>query len=61
MNTTNQHRTRKCRVLAIWMLKIELTHRNFVESAGDIPSPVMSASGAATNTVRKYAMSCRLL
>jgi hypothetical protein len=28
---------------------------NLVDSAGDMPSPVISASGAATNTVTKYA------
>ena len=53
MNITNQHSTAKCSERATWMLKIELIQRNRVDSAGDIPSPVMRASGAATNTVRK--------
>ena len=53
MKITNQTSTRKCSERAIWMLKILLTRLNRVDSAGDMPSPVMRASGAATNTVTK--------
>lgn len=53
MNTRNQQSTRKCRDRATWMLNGLLIRLNRVESAGDIPSPVISASGAATNTVTK--------
>ena len=53
MNSRNQHSTRKCSDRATWMLNTELIHRNRVDSAGDMPSPVISASGAATKTVMK--------
>ena len=43
------------------MLKTVLIRLKRVESAGDIPKPVISASGAATKTVMKYAICCRLL
>lgn len=32
-----------------------------MDTAGLIPSPVMTAAGAAMNTVMKYASNCRLL
>jgi len=53
MNSRNQISTRKCKERATWMLKTLLIHRNFVDSAGDIPRPVMKAIGAATKTVMK--------
>ena len=53
MNTTNQHRTAKWNDRATWMLNTELIRRNRVDSAGDIPRPVMRASGAAMKTVTK--------
>jgi hypothetical protein len=53
MNTTNQTITRKCTERASWMLNTLLNRRNRVDSAGDMPNPVISASGAATNTVMK--------
>ena len=53
MKSRNQTITRKCSERAIWMLNTELIARNRVDSAGDIPSPVMSASGAAMKTVTK--------
>ncbi len=58
MKNRNQHSTRKCSERAVWMLNNLLTRLNRVESAGDIPSPVIKASGAATKTVTKYAMLC---
>ena len=53
MNTRNQHSTRKCSDRATWMLSGLLIRLNRVESAGDIPRPVIRASGAATKTVMK--------
>ena len=53
MNTRNQTSTRKCSERAVWMLNILLIRLKRVDSAGDIPRPVMSASGAATKTVMK--------
>ena len=53
MKTRNQASTRKCSERAVWMLKIVLTRLKRVERAGDIPSPVIRASGAATKTVMK--------
>jgi hypothetical protein len=53
MNTRNQHSTRKWSDRATWMLSGLLILSNRVERAGDIPRPVISASGAATNTVTK--------
>ena len=53
MNTRNQHSTRKWSDRATWMLSGLLTRLNRVERAGDIPSPVISASGAAMKTVTK--------
>ncbi len=53
MKTRNQTSTRKCSERAVWMLKILLIRLKRVDSAGDMPSPVMSASGAATKTVMK--------
>ena len=61
MKNRNQTRTRKCSDRATWMDSTRLTGLIRVDSAGDMPSPVISASGAATNTVTKYASSCRLL
>ena len=61
MKNKNQIRTRKCSDRATWMDSTRLTGLIRVDRAGDIPSPVISASGAATNTVMKYASSCRLL
>ena len=61
MKNRNQTNTRKCSERAVWMLSTELIRLNRVDSAGDMPSPVISASGAATNTVTKYAISCRPL
>ena len=58
MNSRNQTNTKKCSERAVWMLSTELIRRNRVDRAGDMPSPVIRASGAATNTVRKYANSC---
>ena len=46
-------RTRKCSERAVWMLKTLLMRLNRADSAGDMPSPVISASGAAMNTVTK--------
>ena len=53
MKTRNQTSTRKCSERAVWMLKIVLTRLKRVDSAGDMPRPVISASGAATKTVMK--------
>ena len=53
MKTRNQTSTRKCSERAVWMLKTLLIRLKRVDSAGDMPSPVISASGAATNTVTK--------
>jgi hypothetical protein len=53
MKDTNHTNTRKCKDRAVWMLSILLTRLKRVDSAGDMPSPVISASGAATNTVTK--------
>ena len=53
MKTRNQTITRKCRDRANWMESTLLMRRNRVDSAGDIPSPLTSANGAATNTVTK--------
>ena len=53
MNTRNQTSTRKCSDRAVWMLSTLLTRLKRVESAGDMPSPVTSASGAATKIVTK--------
>ena len=53
MNTKNHTNTRKCSERAVWMLKILLTRLKRVDSAGDMPRPVISASGAAMNTVMK--------
>ena len=53
MNNRNQTSTRKCSDRAVWMLSTVLIRLNRVDSAGDMPSPVMSASGAATKTVMK--------
>ena len=53
MNTRNQTSTRKCRDRAVWMLSTLLIRLKRVDSAGDMPSPVMSASGAATKIVMK--------
>src|SRR6185312_13478267 len=61
MKNRNQHSTRKCSERAVWMLSNLLTRLNRVDSAGDMPSPVIKASGAATKTVRKYAVICRPL
>jgi len=46
---------------AVWMLKTLLMALKRVDSAGDIPRPVIRASGAARKTVVKYAISCRPL
>ena len=53
MKTRNQTSTRKCSERAVWMLKTVLIRLKRVDSAGDMPRPVMSASGAATKTVMK--------
>jgi hypothetical protein len=53
MKTRNQQSTRKCSERAVWMLKIVLTRVKRADSAGDMPRPVMRASGAATKTVMK--------
>ena len=53
MNTRNQHSTRKCSERAVWMLSSLLIRLKRVDSAGDIPRPVISASGAAMKTVMK--------
>ena len=53
MKIRNQTSTRKCSERAVWMLKIVLTRRKRVDNAGDIPRPVIRASGAATKTVMK--------
>ncbi len=42
---------------AVWMLRSLLIRLKRVDRAGDMPSPVMSASGAATKSVTKYASS----
>jgi len=51
MKTRNQTSTRKCSERAVWMLSTLLTRVKRVDKAGDMPSPVSTASGAATNTV----------
>lgn len=61
MKIKNQTNTRKWRDRAVWMLSTRLSRLNRVDSAGDIPSPVMSAAGAATKMVMKYAINWRLL
>ena len=53
MKTRNQTSTRKCSERAVWMLRIVLTRLKRVELAGDIPKPVIEASGAATKMVMK--------
>ena len=53
MKNRNQTSTRKCSERAVWMLSNLLIRLKRVESAGDMPSPVISASGAATKTVTK--------
>ena len=53
MNTTNQTNTRKWSERAVWMLSTRLTRLNRVDNAGDMPSPVTKASGAATKIVTK--------
>ena len=53
MKTRNQTSTRKCSDRAVWMLSTLLIRLKRVDSAGDMPSPVISASGAATKTVTK--------
>ena len=53
MKIRNQASTRKCSERAVWMLKIVLTRRKRVDRAGDMPRPVIRASGAAMNTVMK--------
>jgi hypothetical protein len=45
--------TRKCSDRAAWMLNRLLITVRRIDSAGDIPSPVMTASGAAMKTVVK--------
>ena len=45
MKIKNQTNTRKWRDRAVWMLSTRLSRLNRVDSAGDIPSPVMSAAG----------------
>ncbi len=45
--------TRKCGERAVWMLSTELIRLNRVDSAGDIPRPVMIANGPAMKTVTK--------
>ena len=51
MKPKNQTRTRKCRERAVWMLKIRLIRLKWVDRAGDMPSPVIRARGAATKMV----------
>ncbi len=53
MKSKNQTSTRKCSERAVWMLSILLIRLKRVDSAGDMPSPVIRASGAATKTVMK--------
>ena len=53
MKTRNQTSTRKCSERAVWMLNSLLIRLKRVDSAGDMPRPVISASGAATKTVTK--------
>ena len=53
MKTRNQTSTRKCSERAVWMLSSLLIRLKRVDSAGDMPRPVRSASGAATKTVMK--------
>ena len=53
MKNRNQHRTRKCSERATWMLNSLLTGLNRVDKAGDMPSPVRNASGAAMKMVMK--------
>jgi hypothetical protein len=53
MNARNQTSTRKCSERAVWMLNTLLIRLKRVDSAGDIPRPVSSASGAATKIVTK--------
>ncbi len=57
VNSTNQVKTRKCTDRAVWMLSTRLSRLKRVDSAGDIPSPVINARGAATKTVTKSASS----
>ena len=61
MKIKNQINTRKWRDRAVWMLSTRLSRLKRVDSAGDIPSPVMSAAGAAMKMVMKYAINWRLL
>ena len=53
MKNKNQTSTRKCRDRAVWMLSARLIRLKRVDSAGDMPSPVMSAAGAAMKIVTK--------
>lgn len=50
--------TRKCSERATWMLRRLLIIVRRCDSAGDIPNPVISAAGAAMNTVTKYDSNC---
>jgi hypothetical protein len=53
MKSRKQTSTRKCSERAVWMLNRLLIRRKRDDSAGDVPSPVMRASGAARKTVTK--------
>ena len=53
MKNRNHTNTRKCSERASWMLNRLLIGLNRVDSAGDMPSPVINASGAAMKMVMK--------
>jgi hypothetical protein len=45
MKSRNETSTRKCSDRAVWLLGFRLIGLNRVDIAGDMPRPVMSASG----------------
>jgi hypothetical protein len=53
MKNRNQMNTMKWSDRAVWMLKRRLIRLNRVDNAGDMPSPVRSAAGAAMKMVKK--------
>jgi hypothetical protein len=55
MKKMKYSKTRKCNERACWMLNRLLITVRRIDSAGDIPRPVITAAGAAMKTVVKYA------
>lgn len=61
MKPTIHSHTMKCTVRATWRLSEPRPVPNLAATAGACSRPVTNASGAATNTVTKYASTCRPL